>query len=107
MAEAAPWQEVLRVYDEMLELRDDAVVRLNRAVALAEVAGPDIALLEVQRLASSELAAFLPYHAVRADLLRRTGRIDEASAAYAEAIALDPPSAERRFLEGKRRSKAS
>jgi RNA polymerase sigma-70 factor, ECF subfamily len=99
--EAAPWQEVLRLYDRMLELRDDAVVRLNRAVALAEVAGPGIALLEVQRLASAELAAFLPYHAVRADLLRRTGRIDEARAAYAEAIALDPPPAERRFLERK------
>jgi RNA polymerase sigma-70 factor (ECF subfamily) len=99
--EPAPWQEVLRLYDRMLELRDDAVVRLNRVVALAEVVGPDIALLEVQRLAPYELAAFLPYHAVRADLLRRTGRIDEARAAYAEAIALDPPSAERRFLEHK------
>jgi RNA polymerase sigma-70 factor (ECF subfamily) len=97
--EAAPWPEVLHLYDQMLRVRDDAVVRLNRAVALAEVDGPGIALSEVQRLASSELADFLPYHAVRADLLHRTGRIDEARAAYAKAIALDPPSAERRWLE--------
>jgi RNA polymerase sigma-70 factor, ECF subfamily len=101
LEEVAPWPEVLRLYDEMLRTRDDTVVRLNRAVALAEVEGPAIALLEVQRLACSELADFLPYHAVRADLLRRAGRIDEARAAYAKAIALGPPSAERRFLERK------
>jgi RNA polymerase sigma-70 factor, ECF subfamily len=99
--EAAPWSEVLRLYDEVLEVRDDAVVRLNRAVVLAEVEGAGIALLEVQRLSCPELADFLPYHAVRADLLHRTGRIDEARAAYAKAIALDPPSAERRFLQRK------
>jgi RNA polymerase sigma-70 factor (ECF subfamily) len=99
--EPAPWAEVLLLYDRLLTLRDDAVVRLNRAVALAEVEGPGAALREIEQLATPGLAEFLPYHAVRADLLRRAGRKPDAQAAYQQALALEPPSAERRWLERK------
>ena len=99
--EPAPWAEVLLLYDRLLTLRDDAVVRLNRAVALAEVEGPGAALREIEQLATPGLAEFLPYHAVRADLLRRAGRKQDAQAAYQQALALEPPSAERRWLERK------
>jgi RNA polymerase sigma-70 factor (ECF subfamily) len=99
LAEPAPWAEALALYDALLAQRDDAVVRLNRAVALAEIAGPAAALAEVEALDSAALANFEPYHAVHADLLRRLGRPAEAVDAYAAALALDPPPAERRWLE--------
>jgi RNA polymerase sigma-70 factor (ECF subfamily) len=101
LTEAPPWSEALRIYDRLLAVRDDGIVRLNRAVALAEVEGAEAALRELEPLASQAMAEFLPYHAVRADLLRRTGRLAEARAAYAAAMALDPPPAERRWLERK------
>jgi RNA polymerase sigma-70 factor (ECF subfamily) len=83
----------------MLGLRDDVVVRLNRAVALAELAGPQAALDEVLALDAERLQGFLPYHAVRADLLRRLGRREESRSAYDAALALSPPAAERLWLE--------
>jgi RNA polymerase sigma-70 factor, ECF subfamily len=99
LADPAPWPEVLRVYDRLLLSRDDPIVRINRAVAVAETAGADAALAELSRLQLQGLEEFLPYHAVRADLLRRTGRQAEAARAYARALQLDPPAAERRWLE--------
>jgi RNA polymerase sigma-70 factor, ECF subfamily len=106
LAEPPPWQRVLTLYDALLNHRDDAIVRLNRAVALAEVAGPAAALEEIEALNAHVLAAFLPYHAARADLLRRLGRRDEAAAAYDAALALDPASAERLWLIRRKRSLA-
>ena len=102
LADPAPWPEVLRLYDAMLAQRDDAVVRLNRAVALAEVAGPAAALVEVEALAGARLSDFQPWHAVRADLLRRLERVEESRAAYDAAIALAPGPAERAWLAGRR-----
>ena len=102
LAEPPPWPRVLAIYDAMLRVRDDAVVRLNRAVALAEVAGPGAALAEVEALACERLDAFLPYQAVRAGLLNRTGRHAEAKQAYAAALALGPAPAERAWLERRR-----
>jgi RNA polymerase sigma-70 factor, ECF subfamily len=99
LADPAPWPEVLRVYDRLLATRDDPIVRINRAVAVAEIEGADAALIELSHLEFAGLEEFLPYHAVRADLLRRTGRHAEASQAYARALQLDPPAAERRWLE--------
>ncbi len=93
-----PWAQVLALYDALLASRDDVVVRLNRAVALAEVAGPAAALAEVDRLAEPRLEAFQPWHAVRADLLRRLGRLDESRAAYGAAMRLAPGPAERDWL---------
>lgn len=104
LSDPPPWRRVLELYDLMLETRDDPIVRLNRAVALAEVAGPAAALVEVEALDTPGLRGFLPWHAVRADLLRRLGRCGEALSAYDAALALDPPVAERRWLEGRRRN---
>lgn len=97
-----PWRNILTIYDALLSVRDDAITRLNRAVALAKVAGPAAALDEVDALAAPALAHFLPYHATRADLLHRLGLADAARAAYAAAFALDPGAAERAWLEKRR-----
>jgi RNA polymerase sigma-70 factor (ECF subfamily) len=99
LAEPPPWSQVAALYEVLLTHRDDAVVRLNRAVALAEVEGPEAAMSEVDALDSKELQNFLPYHAVRADLLRRLHRIPAALAAYDAALALGPGPAERIWIE--------
>src|SRR5208337_130760 len=104
LAEPPPWSRVAALYDVLIRQRDDAVVRLNRAVALAEVAGPEAAMSEVDGLDAKELQNFLPYHVVRADLFRRLHRSPEALAACDAALALGPGSAERIWLE---RTKAS
>jgi RNA polymerase sigma-70 factor (ECF subfamily) len=101
LTDPAPWPAVLSLYDRLLELRNDPIIRLNRAVALAEVEGPVAALSEVDALVSSTFENFLPYHAVRADLLARTGQLDAARAAYRKALAFEPSIAERRWLERK------
>ena len=93
---------VLALCDVLLARRGDPVVRLNRVVALAEVAGADAALDELQAMSGCALRDFLPHHAVRADLLRRVGRIGAARAAYDAALALDPAPAERLWLQRRR-----
>ena len=98
-ASPPPWPEVLAIYDALLKYRDDPIVRLNRAVALAEVAGPELAMREVDKLDAGLLAQFGPYHAVRADLLRRLSAPDQAIAAYNLALSLEPPPAEKLWLE--------
>ena len=102
LKELAPWRSVLILYDALLALRDDAITRLNRAVALAEIAGPEPALEEVDALNAPGLADFLPYHAVRADLLARIGLTDAAREAYGAALRLAPERAERLWLESRR-----
>ena len=102
LADPAPWPLILRLYDAMLAERDDVVVRLNRTVALAEVAGPATALAEVEALESRRMAGFQPWHAVRADLLRRLGRLEDSRASYDRAIELAPGSAERAWLTARR-----
>ena len=97
----APWFRVLALYNRLLAVRDDPVVRLNRAVALSHVAGAEAALAEVAALDAAQLSGFPPYHAVRAELCARLGRLAEARAAYRALLALDPPPAERRWLAGK------
>ncbi len=101
-AEPPPWKAVLAAYDILVELRDDPIIRINRAVALAEVRGAEEALAELDALDAETLSDFLPYHAARADLLARIGRVAEAIAAYDRALALSPGEAERRFLERRR-----
>jgi RNA polymerase sigma-70 factor, ECF subfamily len=102
LAEPPPWSQILALYDELLKVRDDAIVRLNRAVALAEVEGVAAGLAEIEALAVQPFDDFLPYHAVRADLLRRAGRCDEARIAYDAALALVTTSAERLWLDRQR-----
>ncbi|WP_284744840.1 RNA polymerase sigma factor [Amycolatopsis sp. RTGN1] len=95
------WSQVKALYDQLLAVTPTPVVALNRAVAVAEVDGPGVALALVEEL---ELARFPLYHAIRADLLDRLGRSGEAVAAYTTAIELTHNSAERALLERKRAS---
>jgi RNA polymerase sigma-70 factor, ECF subfamily len=97
-AASTDWRQILSLYDHLLAVSPGPVVALNRAVAVAEVEGPEVALRVVDRL---ELAGYEVFHAVRADLLRRLGRLPEAAAAYEAAVALAGNAAERRFLEGR------
>jgi RNA polymerase sigma-70 factor (ECF subfamily) len=102
LAEPPPWRAVLAVYDRMLAVRDDPVVRLNRIVALGEAKGAGAALAELEALDDARLSGFLPYQAVRAGLLHRSGRMAQARIAYDAAIALQPAPAERTWLERRR-----
>jgi RNA polymerase sigma-70 factor (ECF subfamily) len=102
LAEPPPWSAILALYDLLLAWREDPFARLNRAVALAEAAGPAVALAEIEALDGVRLADFQPYHAVRADMLARLGRRDAARAAYDRAIDLAPGPAERLWLLRKR-----
>ena len=96
--EPAPWPQILLIYDRLTRLRDDPFVRINRAVAVAEVHGPDAALRELACLDDGKLAGFAPYHAVRADFLARLGRSSDARQAYETVLALEPPPAEERWI---------
>jgi RNA polymerase sigma-70 factor (ECF subfamily) len=98
-AEATDWLQVLALYDQLIPFAPTPVVQLNRAVAVAEVHGADDALQEVELL---DLDGYVPYHATRADLLRRVGRSDEAAGEYARAIGLTTVEPERRYLERRR-----
>ena len=100
-AAATDWRQILQLYDQLLAIAPSPVVALNRAVAVAEVEGPQAALALVDGL---ELGDFHLFHAIRAELLRRLGRDDEAARAYDEAIARGGNAAEREFL---RRTRAT
>ena len=91
------WREIVRLYDELLRVQPSPVVRLHRAVAVAAVDGPAVALPLVEEL-GAELERHHLWHATRADLLRRLDRGAEARSAYAAALDLAPSAAERRFL---------
>jgi RNA polymerase sigma-70 factor (ECF subfamily) len=101
LADPPPWPGILRIYDRLMEIRDDPFVRINRAVAVAEVHGPAVALAELERLDDSKLAGFGPYHAVHADFLARLGRLQEARLAYETVLSLEPPPAEERWIRRK------
>jgi RNA polymerase sigma-70 factor, ECF subfamily len=103
-AAATDWEQILALYDQLLALAPGPVVALNRAVAVAEVEGPEAALALVDEL---DLDGYHLFHAIRADLLRRLGRGPEAALAYDAAIALAGNAAERAFLEERRRGLAS
>jgi RNA polymerase sigma-70 factor (ECF subfamily) len=104
-AEAPTWQDtdwlvILALYDRLGSVWPTPVVAVNRAVALSFVSGPAAALAELDALGTDP--ALRGYHylpAARADLLRRSGRLEEAAAAYADALALVPDGQERAFLE--------
>jgi RNA polymerase sigma-70 factor (ECF subfamily) len=82
-AEATDWDQVVRLYDQLLTVDPSPVVALHRAVAVAETDGPAVALALVDRL---DLDAYYLLHAVRAELLDRLGRRREAGAVYAAAL---------------------
>ena len=93
--ESTDWPQIVALYDQLLAIAPTPVVALNRAIAIGEVHGPAAALALVDEL---DLAQYYPFHAARADLLRRLGRVSEAASAYERAAALAPSEAERKFL---------
>jgi RNA polymerase sigma-70 factor (ECF subfamily) len=103
VAAGTDWAQILKLYDQLLAIAPNPVVRLNRAVAVAEVHGPEEALAIVDGL---DLAGYHLYHTIRADLLRRLGRQAEATREYEAAIAGTANAAERDFLERMSRSSA-
>jgi RNA polymerase sigma-70 factor (ECF subfamily) len=100
-AEETDWPQIAALYGRLAGLHPTPVVALNRGVAVAMAQGPQAGLREIEGLAV-ELDDYLPFHAARADLLRRAGRPGEASAAYDRAHGLATTAAERRFLEERR-----
>ena len=92
------WPEIIRAYDALLAFSDSPVVRLNRAIAVAQVSGPEPALREVDALAD-DLDGYHLFHATRAELLRQLGRADEAREADRRALPLTENPAERALLE--------
>jgi RNA polymerase sigma-70 factor (ECF subfamily) len=92
---ATDWAQIVALYDQLLIVAPTPVVELNRAVAVSEVDGPAASLALVEGL---NLDNYHPFHATRADLLRRLHRPDEAASAYQTAASLAPTAAERDFL---------
>jgi RNA polymerase sigma-70 factor, ECF subfamily len=90
------WRQIAALYGELTRLTGSAVVELNRAVAVAEAAGPEAGLALVDAL---DLDGYRYLHSTRADLLRRLGRSGEARSEYERALALTEGEPERRFLE--------
>ena len=90
------WPEIAALYCELARRTGSPVVELNRAVAVAEAEGPAAGLALVEEI---DLPGYHYLEAVRADLLRRLGRTDEAATAYRQALTLEPAPHERRFLE--------
>ncbi len=100
--EATDWARIVALYDELLRHAPSAVVRLNRAVAVAMAAGPAAGLALVDELAASgELDGYHLLPATRADLLRRLGAKERAAQAYLDAVALASTDAERAYLQAR------
>ncbi|GAA4816185.1 RNA polymerase sigma factor [Nocardioides caeni] len=98
-AAATDWSQVAALYDQLTRLDPSPIVALNRAVAVAELDGPEVALAIVERL---PLDGYHAWHATRADLLRRLGRSADARAQYDAALACCDNTAEASYLRRKR-----
>ena len=97
------WEQIATLYTQLYAVVPSPIVALNRAVAVAELDGAEVALAEVDRL---QLTTYHAWHATRADLLRRLGRSADARAAYDAAIAATENEAERAYLSRRRGSLA-
>ncbi len=97
------WRQILQLYDQLLQVAPTPVAALNRAVAVAEVDGPQAALAGLEDL---DLDGYYLFHAIRADLLRRLGRNADAALAYDAAIARTANAAEQDFLRRRRQEVA-
>jgi RNA polymerase sigma-70 factor (ECF subfamily) len=95
------WSQVLALYDQLVRLDSSPIIALNRAVAVAELDGPEVALAAVDCL-EDKLAGYHAYHATRADLLRRLGHSHKSRAAYSKAIDLAGNTAEIAYLTRRR-----
>jgi RNA polymerase sigma-70 factor (ECF subfamily) len=97
---SAPWTSIVGLYDALVQLTGSPVASINRALALAEVRGPDAALESLDQVSTDpRISSYQPYWAVRANLLARTRRNREARHAYDLAIGLESDPAVRRHLE--------
>jgi RNA polymerase sigma-70 factor (ECF subfamily) len=95
------WSQVVALYDQLVRLDPSPIIALNRAIAVAELDGPEVALAIVDRLAEA-LAGYHAYHATRADLLRRLGQSQQSRAAYDRAIELAGNTGETAYLTRRR-----
>ena len=100
-AEGTDWAQVVALYDRLLALDPSPVVALNRAVAVAELDGPQVALAIVEPL-GVRLDGYHAFHVTRAELLRRLGRAEEARNAYDRGIDLAGNTAETAYLVRRR-----
>jgi RNA polymerase sigma-70 factor (ECF subfamily) len=104
-SDATDWPQVLGLYEVLARVTPSPVVALNRAVAVAHVAGPAAGLAAMDALAADPaMAEYRFFHAARAELLRRLGRTADALAAYDRALALGPNRAESAFLAARRQA---
>ena len=92
---------VVALYDQLVRLDPSPIIALNRAIAVAELDGPEVALAAVDRL-EHRLAGYRAYHVARAELLRRLGRSQESRAAYDKAIELAGNTAQTAYLTRRR-----
>lgn len=95
LREPRDWLQIELLYSRLERLTGSPVVTLNRAIAVAELDGPEAGLALLERV---ELDGYRYYHSTRADLLRRLGRDADARAAYERALELTRPGPEQRFL---------
>src|SRR5215510_14803624 len=95
------WSQVIALYDQLVRLDRSPIIALNRAIAVAELEGPEVALATVDSL-EDKLAGYHAYHGTRAALLRRLGRSQESRAAYDKAIELAGNTAETAYLTRRR-----
>lgn len=95
------WSQVVALYDQLVRLDPSPIVALNRAIALAELEGPEVALATVDHL-GDRLAGYHAFHATRAESLRRLSRIEASRAAYDRAIELAGNTGETDFLTRRR-----
>jgi RNA polymerase sigma-70 factor (ECF subfamily) len=94
------WAEVVQFYDALSAITDSPVVAINRALAIAELHGPQAAVAAMNETAADDrLTEYQPYWAARAELLSKTGSYDEARQAYEMAIGLEREPTVRAFLQ--------
>ncbi|MEA2211037.1 MAG: hypothetical protein QOF83_985 [Solirubrobacteraceae bacterium] len=98
LREPRNWEDIALLYQRLEHITSSPVVTMNRAIAVAELEGPQVALALLDQL---ELDDYRYYHSTRADLLRRLGRDDQARTAYTRALELTQPGPEQRFLESR------
>jgi RNA polymerase sigma-70 factor (ECF subfamily) len=95
------WAQIVQLYDQLMTFMPTPIVALNRAIAVAELDGPAAGLTLVDEL---DLGDYHLFHATRAGLLERLGRLADADAAYDRALGLVTNASERSHLEARRRS---
>jgi RNA polymerase sigma-70 factor (ECF subfamily) len=97
-AEATDWRQIAMLYETLARMTPSMVVEVNRAVAIGMAEGPEVGLNMLLRL-EAQADGFYPYHAARADLLRRTNQQEAAADAYQRALEMCGNSAERAYLQ--------